>query len=587
MNHFKPKTGLGALMVMIFSFLAVSCEDELIPEGFSFSFNPKEVTIPATGGTAEVAFIAPIAWEASTDAAWIQFSPAKGDPGQITLRISVSENPAREARNSSVTVSLPEAGYTESFKVTQSAHNPSITLSQETLTATSAGISQTVKVKATVNWTATSDVDWISFQPASGGFGETVVTVTVASNPKAAERNGAISFSGESQNASLAVSQEAADQTLNLSEASVNAPASGGEYSMEVSSTLDWTADTAEDWISVTPASGAFGQSSVVIKVQENAIAKARTGAVHFRAGKREIDIPVNQKAAEAWVKLSVSDMTVSPDAGEFSFKLTSNADWAAAGDSQWFSFGPASGFGDADITGKFELNPVTIARSGVITFTAGSATVSFTLSQEAAVPVLTVAPETVDQVPADGGTYSLVLTTTEAEWTLGNDADWIAVSPVTGTYGQQVVTVTVAANELALARESVLAFRAGNLSVDVPVRQLAAAAWIRISGTEAEFSSASGSLNLTVQTNAQWSVSTDAQWVTLSADAGNPGESKVNVAVAANDTPDARSAEVVFTAVNESIVFNLSQKGREETGGLTGDIGDWEDGGEGDYGRK
>lgn len=337
MSHLKPKTGLGALVVAFFAFLAVSCDEPLIPEDFAFSFSPKEVTIPATGGEAEVAFNAPIAWKASTDAAWIQFAPAEGEPGDVVLRVTVSENPAKDARSATITVSLPEAEYKETIQVTQQAHDPAINLSAETIESPAEGDSKTVTVQATVNWTASSDADWLTASPASGGFGETQVAIGVAENPYPQDRVGNLTFSGEGIVKTVTVTQHSTAPWLTVSTGDLSSSYEGGRVEFTVSGNVEWTASSDADWFTANPAKGGFGETKVVVSVNENKAAYAREASILVQGPDNLIhEITVNQDAAPAWISVSAQDMEFSSAGGSVEFTVESNSEWGVASSADW-----------------------------------------------------------------------------------------------------------------------------------------------------------------------------------------------------------------------------------------------------------
>ena len=580
---------LGTILAAFLALFLVSCEGEenALPDGFSFNFNPKEVTIPATGGGVTVAFTAPYDWSIDNTADWIQVTPNSGTKGDVIVEVKVGANPARESRNATISVTLPEFEFSQSLQVTQLAWDPSLALTEQLINAPLEGSTATFTVKATSDWAAAADVPWITVSPESGGFGETEVTVTVAANPVALEREGVITVAGEGQSASLTVKQAAADEALNLSLEAIEAKAAGEAITVNVFTTLEWSAVAADEWVSVEPATGDYGESAVVITVAENEIARPRESSVLFTSGNRSVQLPVKQVAADPWITLSSNAETVGPDAGTIEFTLTSNADWEAAEEADWLSFAPAGNFGETAISVAFDTNPVVIAREGVITFTAGSAVATFTLSQEAAIPVLTLASEASLEASHERSSFNVSFFTTEAEWRVESNMGWITIDPATGVYGEIEVVATVAENDIARPREGAITIVAGELTQVIAVKQAAAPAWIELSGYEVEFASGSGSLILTVSTNADWTVATQAEWIALSVEAGEPGEAQVSVAVEVNDSPDPRSADIVFTTVDGTATLKLAQKGRDQVGGLTGDIGEWGDGGEAEYGRK
>ena len=273
-----------------------SCEEGL-PEGFSFSFSPKEVTIPAAGGSASVTFNAPAAWvAASNDNGWINFSPGSGEAGDVTIQISIGENPGREARSAVMTVLMPDYDYSETFTITQPAHEPALSISEQLLQLAAAGGTQTITVSSTVDWTASTNEDWISVNPSSGGFGETTVTINVAENQMARAREGSVSFAGGGLGVTLAVNQGAAGASLSLSAREAEFSSAGGSLVLTVNSNADWTAAANAQWAGLSVSQGTAGETRVTISVPANDSTEARSATITFSAGNVSESFVLSQK---------------------------------------------------------------------------------------------------------------------------------------------------------------------------------------------------------------------------------------------------------------------------------------------------
>ncbi len=136
----------------------------------------KQVTMSASMST----------WKASADKDWITVSPASGT-GAGTVTIKVADNLA-EARSGKVEiVSDRNAALKKVITVNQDAFV--FDVSPAALTPFDAAVTsgQTVAVKCTGAWTATTADAWITVTPASGsGETATTITITPAANEGAA-----------------------------------------------------------------------------------------------------------------------------------------------------------------------------------------------------------------------------------------------------------------------------------------------------------------------------------------------------------------------------------------------------------------
>ena len=213
----KQKTLAGVLLALFF---AASCEDlPNIPVSINLGVSPKEVTIPAGGGSATVSFTSPVAWQASSSESWLEISPASGEAGDITLTLTASVNETFDQRSATVTVTVPSANLSETVKVIQPGAEPpfvpSLEVSAESFNIAAAGGEFSVTSTSNVDWKAAPDADWITLTQNSGKAGATTIVATVAENKEAQARRATIKISGGELQKTVAVSQEAAPDQPN------------------------------------------------------------------------------------------------------------------------------------------------------------------------------------------------------------------------------------------------------------------------------------------------------------------------------------------------------------------------------------
>jgi BACON domain-containing protein/uncharacterized protein DUF5666/all-beta uncharacterized protein len=125
---------------------------------------------------------------------------------------------------------------------------------------TASGGSATVSVSAAREcpWTITTDSSWVSITGDRAGQGSAQVPYSVAANPAASPRSGAIVIGAER----VQLSQAAAPCRFSLSRTGDSIGAPGGRLSVDVSTLAGctWTAASGAGWIAI--ASGQSGSAS-------------------------------------------------------------------------------------------------------------------------------------------------------------------------------------------------------------------------------------------------------------------------------------------------------------------------------------
>lgn len=88
---------------------------------------------------------------------------------------------------------------------------------------------------------------------------------------------------------------------LSATPESLNFKAEGGEASINVSATREWScfATNSESWISVSPTNGASGSNTVKVSVQANTTYESRTAEITVKAGSERKYVKISQEAAE------------------------------------------------------------------------------------------------------------------------------------------------------------------------------------------------------------------------------------------------------------------------------------------------
>jgi hypothetical protein len=159
---------------------------------------------------------------------------------------------------------------------------------------------------------------------------------------------------------------------------------------------------------------------------------------------------------------------------GTYDLAVTANVAWTASASETFVTLDPGSGSSDATV--KVTVTPNNGQNQRTATITVGAEGVepkTVTVTQPGTTPVLTVAPATL-AFPTSGGEGQAAQITTNVAWEATSSADWLTVTPNSGTATADL-TVTATDNS-GEARNATITFSAtGVASQTIEVTQAAA----------------------------------------------------------------------------------------------------------------
>ena len=178
------------------------------------------------------------------------------------------------------------AGCTESAEV-----GDVFSLSQTALKADVGGGEFTVNVQSKCDWTAECSADWIIVSPAAGQAGKGTLTVTVLPNHGTETRNAEITIGNIQYDIlnKIAVTQEKFSPEIETDTKEIRCDVVGKTLTVTVESNIEWTAECSADWVTVSPAAGQAGKSTLTVKVEGNFSAESRNAEITI--GNEQYDI--------------------------------------------------------------------------------------------------------------------------------------------------------------------------------------------------------------------------------------------------------------------------------------------------------
>lgn len=171
----------------------------------------------------------------------------------------------------------------------------------------------------------------------------------------------------------------------------------------------------------------------------------------------------------------------------------------------------------------------------------------------------VSVSPESLSAGP-EASKLDLVVNA-NADWAIRSDADWVTVRPSGGVKDSNItIQVAVAANTTMGSRSATLNIISGGNTIktvtltqgylnkaNVPVKS------ITMGGQESASS-------LTVTANADWSLTSGAEWLSASPSSGSKGETKVEIKAKANDTSATRETALTLVCGDDKTEIKVTQ---------------------------
>ena len=215
------------------------------------------------------------------------------------------------------------------------AKEPLFQLDETKVSLSSSADEAYVNLVTDVAWKATSNVQWLTLNPAKGDAAPKGIAVklSAASNPNENQRVATVTFSGGTMKLTLEVTQAAkdpepeAEPVINLEQTELQFASLAGEAEFTFTTNKAWTVSTEAEWLTVDPASGAASETEPVkvkVSAKDNTIEQERTAVVKVKAGTLEKSVNVRQEAKKAEVDPDKTAVNLSENGTANTYIVTS-----------------------------------------------------------------------------------------------------------------------------------------------------------------------------------------------------------------------------------------------------------------------
>jgi M6 family metalloprotease-like protein len=208
--------------------------------------------------------------------------------------------------------------------------------------------------------------------------------------------------------------------------------------------------------------------------------------------------------------------------AGSVTFTVTSNSPWTASSDQPWCTVTP-TGTGDGTITANYVINTSLSSRvANITTIVSGIPSVSVTVTQAGATPLLTVTPANLD-VPATPAGSTAFTVISNVSWAVLSDQAWCTPTP--SGFGNGTIVANYAENTTTSSRIAILTVNASGLPPQTTtLTQSGALPALEINPPSQHVTQPAGSTNFTVTSNSTWTAISNVPWCTVPASGTGSG---------------------------------------------------------------
>lgn len=514
--------------------LAATCTFQLTPASLNFGYTSNDAVISISASDSSCVRTA------SSNSSWITISFGSSGTGSGTVGFTVSQNNSSAVRSGSLTIAginvpVTQAGAPCTYGITPSSANVS-----------SAGASGTFSINTACSWAAASNnPDWLT---ASGsGTGNGSIRWTAAPNAVATARTGTITAGTQT----FTVTQ-GASCTFNLSPFSAQVDPSGasnGTFQIQASSaSCSWTAvSNNPDFVTIASGGSGVGNGTVNFSVTPNTGQGARTATITVGASTFLIYQPGGFTCTYS---LNPPTASFAASGGGGNFHVVSNCPWTPAAGADWITLlSPASSTGTDTVYYAVSASASSNSRTGTITI--GSP--SFPIMQ-AGVPCQVSIPQTNLAIGPDGATGTLdVSAPPDCTWTATAGANWISVTPASGT-GPGPVSYAIPATTAPQGRNSQITVS----NQVIPVAQTPPSCSAVLTPDRAGLPAAGGNFTVHIDTNCNYTAQSGSPLVTIISGSTGNAPSDIAYTVPANPLADSRTASIRIGA----LTFPITQAG-------------------------
>lgn len=505
-------------------------------------------------------------WQASVDANWISLSATEG-VGASVLMVNVIDNPNESERIGKVTVTV---GNTEKVILVTQAGTYFTVDSSASDAIPAVGGQHSITFTSSDKWTANTNSNWVTLQPASGEMGKSVLTIIAAENTAILARYDTtyiIPDNDHLQPYRIITKQEGVGYHLRVDKTSIVVSSASSTASLSIVSNDNWTVSSTVGWAILSQTAGE-GNAKVDVTFEENTQPETRNGKITLKSDHCD---PITIDLSQAGIGYHLMVDKTSIDAGYAatteSISIISNDTWAVTSSESWITVTPTTGTGDEKLTVSIAESAEALERTGRITITGKNSESIFIIVYQQGIGYhLTVNPLSLS-VGSGSETKTLSIKTNDS-WRVSSLPNWISISEMYG-FGDCTLSVNISANTGPETRTGTITIKGSNTpAVNIMVSQNGVGYNLSVDKTEINVGAGSTTESFSITSNDSWTVSSSASWARPATTSGS-GSKSVALEIDRNTSTEAREATITIQhshgSTSTTIIVHQSEGGQND----------------------
>ncbi len=373
----------------------------------NITITPETKTVAPTMGTTTFTVASNIDWSVNETADWV--TAVKTNPTTIT--VSYDEN--KHITNRNATLTIFANSITKEVNLIQNRAVPNITITPETKIVAATMGTTTFTVASNIDWSVNETADWVTAVKTN----PTTLTVSYDENEHTTSRNATLTIFANSITKEVNLIQNRAIPNITITPDTKTVAPTMGTTTFTVASNVDWSVNETTDWVTAVKTN----PTTLTVSYDENEHITSRNATLTIFANSITKEVNLIQNRAIPNITITPDTKTVAPTMGTTTFTVASNVDWSVNETADWVT---AVKTNPTTITVSYDENEHITSRNATLTIFANSITKEVNLTQNRAIPNITITPET-KTVAATMGTTTFTVAS-NVDWSVNETADWV-----------------------------------------------------------------------------------------------------------------------------------------------------------------
>ncbi len=256
----------------------------------------------------------------------------------------------------------------------------------------------------------------------------------------------------------------------------------------------------------------------------------------------------------EDYLNISPDNIIINRESGNFNISVSSNTSWQVNENTEWLSASPLQGENYGSVLVYYGENPIVFSREASLSITNGTITKKVNVLQLEK-KYLEINPSQIE-FQCDSSSVDLTIYS-NTNWQIHENTEWISLSDTSGSNDKRIM-LYIDDNLTFFDRFSSFILTDENITLIVEVKQ-SAKKFLNVSPSNIEFNADSCSFELVVNSNTEWHINENIDWLIFSPSSGN-NDTIVSVFCCKNNSANFRESYCTISDTNLTTTIYIKQ---------------------------